>query len=247
MVEIIEATKKYIMLITGKTVNTQEEIIEAAKELSGEDDFDIDNFFSNTVSTFLRGFSLTNDDYASAAEVLGCDENMIKAFTLVESAGNGFMQNGYPKILFERHKFYKYVAANIGQSEADALKNEHPDICNTEPGGYTRNKEFDRYKKALGIHAKEAMLSTSYGLFQIMGFNYARCGYETLDAFVNKMEEGASYQLHAVCQFIKSDKTLHEAVVNKDWVTIAKLYNGPKYNLAKPSYDVRLENAYKSF
>ena len=36
--------------------------------------------------------------------------------------------------------------------------------------------EYERLKKALAIHEKAAACSASWGLFQIMGFNYAACG-----------------------------------------------------------------------
>lgn len=55
--------------------------------------------------------------------------------------------------------------------------------------------EFAQLEKARTIHEEAALRSASWGLFQIMGFNYAAAGFETVIEFVAAMEtgEGASF------------------------------------------------------
>ncbi|AZA64465.1 DUF3380 domain-containing protein [Chryseobacterium carnipullorum] len=53
--------------------------------------------------------TLTEQDYINAAKELGCEVAAIKAVAEVESRGSGFLSSGEPKILFERHRFYKYT------------------------------------------------------------------------------------------------------------------------------------------
>ena len=89
------------------------------------------------------------------------------------------------------------------------------------------------------------MLATSWGLGQIMGFNYKLAGWPTIKSFVQAMYESEKCQLLAVCRFIKSNNTMYNALRNKDWATFARLYNGPSYTVNK--YDEKLKNAYEKY
>src|ERR1044071_2977670 len=71
---------------------------------------------------------LNEDDYKQAAELLHCGIDAIKAVAQVESAGGGFLPDGRPKILFERHKFHQFTGG--------AFAAKHPDLSNPSQGGY---------------------------------------------------------------------------------------------------------------
>src|SRR5690554_5168943 len=64
---------------------------------------------SNTtqIKTIIMMKTLTENDYRAAADLLKVDVATIKAVAEVESAGDGFLSNGQPKILFEGHWFHK--------------------------------------------------------------------------------------------------------------------------------------------
>ncbi len=56
---------------------------------------------------------LTDADYIRAAKVLKCEVAAIKAVTSVEAPKGGFLNDGRVRILFERHKFHKYVKRRV--------------------------------------------------------------------------------------------------------------------------------------
>jgi len=93
-------------------------------------------------------------------------------------------------------------------------------------------------------------LATSYGSFQIMWFNYKRCWYSSIDAFVKEVmnpnyEIRRRAQIESFVNFIKSDSELWNAMKNKDWQTIAKKYNGPAYRIN--NYDIAIKEISKEY
>lgn len=179
--------------------------------------------------------SLTETDYEIAADSLGVGVAAVKAVAEVESAGSGFLPDGRVKLLFERHHFAKYTGHKY-----DA---KYPAISSSTPGGYKSGAaEAKRFQQALSLDRKAAMLSASYGKFQIMGFNFALCGFTSVDAFVKAMNESESAHLAAFVEFVKS-KGLDDELQRLDWKGFARGYNGPAY--AKNAYDTKLAAAYK--
>lgn len=171
---------------------------------------------------------LTDEDFNRAAALLGCPALRIKAVTAVESRGKGFDDLHQPIILFERHWFRKFT---------DGDYDNHPDISNSKPGGYTQD-EHARLAKAVKLNRAAALKSCSWGLFQIMGFNFEACGYTNLQDFVNDMYESESKQLDAFVEFIAHDARLRAAIKSGDAAAFAKAYNGPNYAINK--YDQKL-------
>ena len=86
------------------------------------------------------------------------------------------------------------------------------------------------------------MLSTSYGVFQIMWFNYALAWYNSVEEFV-AAQHTKQGQIQAFINFVNNPKNigLKQAMQNKNWNQIAKLYNGPAYK--QNSYDTKLAQA----
>lgn len=182
----------------------------------------------------------------AASQILDVDVASIYAIKKVESNGSGFIGQGTPKILFERHIFNRELTKTKGQTFAASIRTTHPDICNTKTGGYKGGQaEYSRLNQAKQIDWDAAHKSASWGAFQIMGFNHLACGYLTINEFVLAMHESEEKQLLALCQFIKANKAMHKALKEKDWANFAKLYNGPAY--AKNQYDTKLAAAYKEY
>lgn len=181
--------------------------------------------------------TLTEQDFERAALELLCDVPAIQAVAEVESAQNGFLPDGRPVILFERHKFYQFTK---GQHYLT-----HPSICNQERGGYLgKEREWQRYDQAQELNANAAALATSWGRFQIMGFNYEACGYGSVGEFVAAMCESEAKQLDAFVNFIKS-RGLDDDLRERNWATFARVYNGPKYR--ENHYDEKLQAAYQKY
>lgn len=181
--------------------------------------------------------TLTEQDYINAAKELGCEVAAIKAVDDVESRGSGFLPSGEPKILFERHRFYKYTNGGYAVS--------HPDLCNKTPGGYGKESEqHSKLQRAALLNREAALMSCSWGKFQVMGDNWQKLGYNTLQQFVNKMYESEAGQLDAFVRYIKAFG-LQNYLKNKNWTAFAKGYNGPGYKAN--NYDVKMQAAYNNY
>lgn len=79
---------------------------------------------------------LKDADYIAAANRLGVPELTIRVLGAVESNGAGFLDNGKPKILFERHRMYHYLAKKHGEETAQRHAKQSPSIVNKIVGGY---------------------------------------------------------------------------------------------------------------
>ena len=88
---------------------------------------------------------------------------------------------------------------------------------------------------------KAANLSTSFGMFQIMGFNHNKCGFDNVFDFVKFLRESEENQIDAFFKFIKNIKA-DDKLKAKDWAGFARAYNGPGYEINK--YDKKLQIAY---
>ena len=195
---------------------------------------------------------LRNNDLVTAAERLNVPLASIYAVNEVESKGKGFLDNGKPVILFERHIMYRQLAkvrhpgddpAEL-KRHADQLATASPALVNSKPGGYIGGTaEHQRLAMARLIDDTAALESASWGAFQIMGFHWQRLGYESAQAFVAAMSAGESQQFDAFTRFIETDPALHKALKARKWAEFAKLYNGPDY--LRNLYDTKLQRAYE--
>ncbi|MDP2747948.1 N-acetylmuramidase family protein [Pseudomonas sp.] len=195
---------------------------------------------------------LGNIHLVDGAKRLGVDLASIYAVNEVESAGAGFLSNGKPKILFERHQMHRLLStprhegddAAALKAHADQLAILHPNLVNVRPGGYAGDTaEHQRLASAKLIDALCAPEACSWGAFQIMGYHWQRLGYASLDDFTTRMAISEAEQFEAFVRFIEADPALHKALKAKKWAEFAKRYNGPAY--ARNLYDVKLERAYE--
>ncbi|MYM70528.1 DUF3380 domain-containing protein [Pseudoduganella sp. FT55W] len=196
----------------------------------------------------LRGVTLphhlTDADLVNAAELLGVQVAAVRAVNEVESVGQGMLPDGRPKILFERHVFWKRLEAHgIDPAPIAAHK---PALVSQERGGYQGGAaEYMRLAGAMLICEAAAYEACSWGAFQIMGYHWKDLGYESLAEFVAAMEESEAEQLGAFVRFIAQDAALLAALKARKWSTFAKLYNGPDY--ARNLYDAKLAQAYTKY
>lgn len=190
---------------------------------------------------------LTLADFELAAATLRVPVAAIRAFAEVESRGSGFLPDGRPVILFERHVFRRQlVAAGINLATLSALEKSRPDICNKTPGGYGASvKEWQRLDDAVQINRTAALESASYGAFQVMGFNWKRCGYASVQDFINAMYKSSAAHLDSFVRYIQSDANLLKALRAQDWPECARLYNGSNYLINK--YDTKLAEAFARY
>lgn len=186
-----------------------------------------------SVSKFLK-----DSDYISAAKRLKVSELAIRVFGATEGRGVGFLKNGKAKILFERHRMYFYLVQLKGKAFANAQMKQYPNLVNTATGGYKGDEaEYVRLSLAKNICAEAALMSCSWGQFQIMGENWKELGYSSVFDFETQMQSSESLQLEAFIRFIEwktgtvngKKITLIDALRAGDWGSVFTLYNGPNY------------------
>lgn len=170
---------------------------------------------------------------ARIAERLGCEVDVVRAILTVEAGTSGFLPDGRPKILFERHKFHSFY---------DGVATPPADICSSSPGGYVGGAgEYARLERAMAFDREAALWSASWGAPQIMGFNYKLAGYDSVEEMVAAFCDSEDAQLMAFATFIES-VGLDDELRDKRWSDFARGYNGPNYHVNR--YDARLIEAY---
>lgn len=191
---------------------------------------------------------LTNEMIKDLANRLGIEPALLKAVQIVEAAGrDGFLSDGRPQILFEGHIMYKEFHKKFPDRDLDYLCKRfsmvfYPKWDKSKYFGGLR--EYKRLELAKEIDEECALKATSWGMFQIMGFNHNLCGCKDVFDFVHKMSESHEKQLELMYYFMNNSGCLKE-LKEKDWAGFAKKYNGPGY--AQNAYDQKLRNAYENF
>lgn len=189
---------------------------------------------------------LSQQDFVDAASKLSVSVAHVHTVTDVEALQSGFISNGKPKTLFERHQFYRLLADAKGKEFANQIAKTKPDICNKTPGGYLKGvAEWNRLQKAVRINETCALKAASWGLFQIMGFNHAACGYSTVQDYARAMGESEGKQLDAFVNYMLKNPTVLGYLRNCQWEKFARAYNGPTYYINK--YDLKLAGAYRHY
>ena len=172
----------------------------------------------------------------AAAQSLGVEPAVVRAVAEVESRGSGFLPDGRPVILFEGHQFSKRTG---GVYDPTYPTISYPRWTKAHYLGGAR--EYERFDIASHLNELAAMQSTSWGAFQIMGFNSAACGFDSVRQFVEAMRESADRHLLAFVEFVKSNG-LAGHLRRMAWADFARAYNGAGY--AANRYDEKLAAAY---
>lgn len=199
---------------------------------------------------------LTPFDFVEVAGQLQVPVAALRAFAEVEAGGSGFLANGLPKILFERHIFWRQLGSEGLLDQRAAFHKQCPDICG--PTAYTNKRDaapgdryingegnYERLEAAMAISRTAALNSCSWGMFQVMGFNAVPIGYSSTQEFVDRMFESEMRHLESVARFILKDRQLVTALRALDWRTVAARYNGPAFE--KFNYHTKMATAYEKW
>lgn len=185
----------------------------------------------------------SKQDLEALAKELNCKYAALMAIKEVESGGS-FTQMGRPIALHEGHIFWKYLKeqgldpTSIGTS--DIL---YPKW--TKQYYKTGDQEYELIDKAFQINIPAALMSSSLGMFQIMGFNYKACGCKTPNEFWGRSALSELEQIKMFANFIKNNPKMLKALQEEDWAAFAKLYNGPEYK--QNNYDTKLAKAFSHY
>lgn len=166
----------------------------------------------------------------------GIERQALIAFIKVESGGKGFGSDGRLLIQFEPHWFRKQAPfAPTGKWSVNKIERQ--------------SAEWIAFNDAAQHDLEAAIKSTSLGLPQIMGFHFARLGYDSPLLMWSDFSESEEKQVAALVRFIKTDKRLYAAILAKDWHAIATIYNGAKYRelaakIGREPYDESMKKEY---
>ncbi|MFZ2007128.1 MAG: N-acetylmuramidase family protein [Stellaceae bacterium] len=165
---------------------------------------------------------LAAGDVVAVARRLGCEPEAVWAVCDIESAGGGFLPDKRPKLLYEAHLF-----GRLTQHRWDAT---HPNISspvwNRALYGAPGAHQYDRLAEAIALDRAAALQSASWGMFQIVGMNFAACGFASVEDYVAAMCESEAAQLAAFAAFCAHEE-LVPLLVARNWLQFALRYNGP--------------------
>ena len=184
-----------------------------------------------------QGRPLSDEGMDRICGTLGVSAPEVWALLTVETGGFGFLQDRRPQILFERHVYHRLTQGRHASG--------HADISNANAGGYVGGSgEYTRLDNALSLDREAALQSASWGIGQVMGFNYALAGFASIDDMVAAMAKDENEQLLAMANFIKGNN-LARALQRRNWASFARGYNGPEFK--KNEYDTRLAAAHAKY
>lgn len=199
------------------------------------------------ITTTLDQQMIVPEDYIDAAVYLGVEPAVIHAVDEVESGGSGFLPDGKIKVLFEGHIFHRYTKGKYSKDPAFAdisyptWTTKHYAKGSVQARG---DKELERLSRAATLDRTAALMSASYGRFQVMGFNFTMCGYTDVSAFFDGMQEDETKHLEAFIEYCEHVNLVRH-LKTKDWASFARGYNGPLYK--KNAYDTKLAKAYEKW
>ena len=189
---------------------------------------------------------------------LAIDPATAVAVLTMESGGRAFDANGRMIIRFENHVFYdrwgkdnlavyqQHFQFNAGQRwtghQWRPNAYEAWRTCHT-----SQDEEWRVFEFARGINDTAAKLSISMGGAQIMGFNYPTLGYDTVQQMFDAFSVSERDQIIGFFNFIRgrtSESRRIAALQALDFVTFARLYNGPGQAV---QYGVAIRTAYDTF
>ena len=190
---------------------------------------------------------LTEEDYKEVAEMLGVEPAAIKAVVEIEAGPShqGFCEPGVPLINFDFSMFTQFARRNgVNLSK---YRKSHPLVFSAPSArkyGSRQKAQHARLRAARSIDERTAIEGTFWGMFQIGGFNWRKCGAKDIDDFVERMSRSERDQLELFARFLKSTK-LDKQLKAKNWAAFARGYNGPSY--ARRGYHTRMARAYAKY
>ena len=134
-----------------------------------------------------------------------------------------------PEEPWRRHKFRERPAQDFADFHGD------------------QSQEWRVLALARGLSEPAALRSISMGAPQIMGFNYARIGYDSVREMFEDFQSHPRFQILALFDFIKgpgATSPLLEALQRRRFDDFAALYNGPGQ---AAEYSARLQVHFEAF
>jgi hypothetical protein len=181
---------------------------------------------------------LTIADIERVAVSLALEAKEIWSVATVESTGHGFIpDDGRPELLFEAHWFSKLTGGVWNTS--------HPNISSPtwDPSLYGAGgaHQYDRLAEAMALNRAAALQAATWGMFQLLGANFALVGFEDVDSFVAAMCDSEGWHLTAFAEYCGAQNLVHFLAAH-DWENFKLGYNGT----GTDDYAAKLAAAYAS-
>lgn len=170
--------------------------------------------------------------YQEFAKKLDITPAALRAFAVVESDEKAFTVGGKPVVRFEPAHWKKRRIASKASMAFDAAKNS-----------LDLDKRWAQFEAMRQVNEIAAILSHSFGLFQIMGFNHERCLCASPAVFL-KEQETVTGQFKLFQRFLLSNPPLLAAIRKARADQVGLHMNGPQYQRNK--YDIKWAAASKS-
>lgn len=190
--------------------------------------------------------TLTNADFEAAARGLGIEVAAIMAVAQVEAGGRrGFAADGRPIVRYELHIFHGRTGGRYHQTHPHlsqpTLAAGNPFHHGGQPNEWSLIHGAMILRDGANRRVSDAWQSTSWGMFQVMGFNHASVGWANINDFVTDMFRSEGQHLRAFTGYCITNHLIGH-VQRHDWAAFARGYNGP--NFAANNYDTNIGAAY---
>lgn len=189
-------------------------------------------------------------DLTDTAQKSGYEVASFQALMSVESNGSGFDAAGRPVLLPEPHVFFtqlwdgKTTAPDWKARQARQATAIQAGLAyrvrGSAPYPVTQDARYSRVMRMMAIDSSAALKSCSWGIGQVMGFNFASCGYPDVESMIADAMQSELLQFMFIVHYIEH-AGLASALKRHDWAAIAGGYNGPG-NVA--AYAAKLAAAY---
>ena len=169
---------------------------------------------------------LTEEQLQALALRFGLETAVLQSLAETASETDAFLPDGRASLFFEGHLFYRNlekagISPDTCRAGNENILFQEPTIRYDEGGA----GEYARLDKARAIHPKAALMSASYGMFQIPGERYADCGFDSVEAFVSAQNESACRQLETLCTLLKTQGAI-PLLCAHDWPAFSRRYTG---------------------
>lgn len=194
--------------------------------------------FSPKIESEIRNLAV-EAGYDPAA-LLAVADTEGKVVDMIDGVQDGLV-HGFVMIRFEGHHFWKHLPktkrekarrAGLAHPKMGAVKNSR-----------SMKKRHEQLSRAMAIDEEAALKSISMGIGQVMGSNYAMCGYKSVFEMWHDCHSVIG-QVRSMVGFIKSAH-LDDELRDLRWAAFARGYNGPAYK--RNRYDTKMAAAYKKY
>ncbi|WP_101208406.1 N-acetylmuramidase domain-containing protein [Pseudomonas sp. 43NM1] len=191
---------------------------------------------------------VTKEHFELLAAQLGVEREVLRAIAVAETGDKVPFKEyvagkQHATILYERHYMYRLLnLKGYTNVQLDEMAVSEPKIVHRYQSGYSYGSEqaqYERLVRASEIDKEVAIKSCSWGKFQVMGEYFARL-YKSSDELVEAQNYCALQHLQYFKIFLTKEKNMLEPMRQKNWLTIAKKYNGEN----QIGYDINISNAY---